>query len=322
MNNKKILIVTQEIDSTADVMVALLNKRGAAFERVHPGDIPNLTSISIYCDSDNAAHGNIQGPGLNFDWSDIKSVWYRRPEPPKFPDDLTEEESDFAFAETTEFVFGLWRAMDVLWINHPDKIRRAASKPLQLSIAQKLGFRIPKTLITSNPEELREFARTTKTGVIYKAFTQGHLGLSQREVLYANRLRPEHLQHADLLRNTPGIFQEEIKKKLELRITVIGKKVFPAEIHSQEQERGEEDWRRADVAKLKHAVHKLPKKIEKLCLALVEYFQLNYGAIDMILTPEGDYVFLEINPSGQYGWIEDLTGLPLTESLADLLISA
>src|SRR5262249_15780281 len=143
--------------------------------------------------------------------------------------------------------------------------------------------------------------------VIYKTLTQGWLGLAEQKGVFTSAVKSKHLKHLDKIRQAPCLFQEHIPKAFDLRVTIIGEHVFPVEIHSQRQIASRTDFRRGDVSRLKHVVHQLPKQIEKKCLALVRSLNLEYGAIDLIVTSEGSYVFLEINPSGQFGWIEGLT---------------
>ena len=117
------------------------------------------------------------------------------------------------------------------------------------------------------------------------------------------------------------IFQAYVPKRFELRITVVGQQVFAAEIHSQHTNHTRHDWRRYDLDETPHFPHALPPDVAQRCIQLVQELGLCYGAIDMVLTPDDRYVFLEINPSGQYLWIEQLTGLPITDALCDLLIA-
>jgi len=118
----------------------------------------------------------------------------------------------------------------------------------------------------------------------------------------------------------PLIVQVYVEKAVELRVTVVGSDVFAAEIHSQATQRTKIDWRRYDEGNTPHFEHTLPDKVSKLCLAMTHSLGLVYSAIDLILTPDGRYIFLELNPNGQYQWIEHLTGLPITDRIARLLI--
>ncbi|HMW02377.1 MAG TPA: ATP-dependent carboxylate-amine ligase, partial [Acidobacteriota bacterium] len=120
--------------------------------------------------------------------------------------------------------------------------------------------------------------------------------------------------------HAPCLFQEYIPKKVELRITVVGRKIFAAEIHSQQSQRSKDDWRRYDIANTPYLKHRLPEAIKIKCQQLVRELGLVFGCIDMIVTPDNRYVFLEINPNGQWGWIEELTQLPICANLAEMLI--
>lgn len=116
----------------------------------------------------------------------------------------------------------------------------------------------------------------------------------------------------------PVIFQEKIDKKCDIRVTVIGQQIFAAEIMASHS-KFILDWRASEIEKLEYRVHKLPGTIEAKCLSLVKELGLTFGAIDLALTDKGDYFFFEINPNGQWAWIEPKTQLPLTGTLVDLL---
>jgi len=121
---------------------------------------------------------------------------------------------------------------------------------------------------------------------------------------------------------TPVILQEYVHKSLELRVTVIGPRVFTAALFSQQTREGRVDWRRSVQDDLRHERYDLPEDISERCRRLVKGLGLKFGAIDLILTPEGHFVFLEINPNGQWTWIESRTGMPMVDALIDLLSPA
>ncbi|HWN70612.1 MAG TPA: hypothetical protein VNM90_23390, partial [Haliangium sp.] len=121
---------------------------------------------------------------------------------------------------------------------------------------------------------------------------------------------------------SPVLFQARVPKQVELRITVAGESVLAAEIHSQSTKRTQIDWRHYDQGHTPYRAHALPDEIRRACLALVARLGLRFGAIDMIVTPDDRYVFLEINPSGQWMWIENETGLPISDAVCDTLLGA
>ena len=218
-----------------------------------------------------------------------------------------------------------WNALDIPWLPGPiHALRRADNKQLQLQLATRLGMEIPPTLITSDPDEFLEFYRqhgghiidkfpstvmaaTQRTGGTLMRFTQA---VNTRDVGYARRLR-----------HSPMLFQAQVPKRFELRITVVGDQVLAAEIHSQATRRTQLDWRHYDWGHTPYRVHRLPQAIRYACLELVASLGLRFGAIDMIVTPDGRYVFLEINPNGQWLWIQDETGLPIADALCTTLMN-
>ena len=315
----KILIVTGEHDSTADLMVLCLKERGVPFERFHPQDLPRDAKVTLRFGPDHDPIGRASSFDESFDWSEIGAVWYRRPEPYSLSTALSSEEREFAYHECTAVMQGTWRSVDAFWVNHPDRIRIAESKPLQLTLARRLGFVLPRTVFTNDPDEVRALWEACAGAIVYKSMTQGVLGQSLQKSVYTNRVTAEHLARTDLLRNAPGLFQEEVPKAADLRITVIGGRLFPVEIRSQSDPDATVDWRRGEVPRMEHVAAVVPKSVETACLALNRALGLHYSAIDMVLTPDGEHVFLEVNPSGQFGWIQSVTGLPLIETLADLL---
>ena len=221
------------------------------------------------------------------------------------------------------FMHNTWNSIDSLWLPaHEPVIRRAELKALQLKVAGALGFELPPTLFTNSPEDFLDFYRKHNGNIISKlpsislykytgkTFNRYTQVVSKRDVGYARAVRL-----------CPIIFQAYVPKRVELRITVVGQEVFAAEIHSQHSNHTRHDWRRYDRFQTPYFPHELPSDLQQLCVRLVEQLGLCYGAIDMVLTPDERYVFLEINPNGQYLWIEEMTGLPISDAICDLLIA-
>jgi putative peptide maturation system protein len=129
------------------------------------------------------------------------------------------------------------------------------------------------------------------------------------------------LADRDAIRYCPVAIQPYVEKRIELRITVVGDRVFPVEIHSQWTNHTRRDWRRGDYHHARYAVHDLPRRLARRSIALVKRLGLTFGAIDMILTPDGRYVFLEVNPDGDWLWMERTTGVPIGSAIADLLLA-
>jgi glutathione synthase/RimK-type ligase-like ATP-grasp enzyme len=200
----------------------------------------------------------------------------------------------------------------------------AYSKLNQLAVAARLGLRIPRTLATNSPESLLEFYEESGGRLITKTVLPLRISLDgEMKVPYTQTMRRQNAAKYRAVRYAPITIQEYVPKRLELRITVVGSRVFAAAIESQTGRATRDDWRRetdGNSCLSYYMPFSLPATIERQCVQLVRTLGLCFGAIDMILTPEGEYVFLEINPNGQWSWIQELTGLPIAEAIADLLV--
>nr|WP_260172209.1 hypothetical protein [Mucilaginibacter phyllosphaerae] len=197
------------------------------------------------------------------------------------------------------------------------------NKLYQLRLASTVGLKIPDTIISNNINEIVNFSRNHGDKVACKPLRHTNL-VNEADApvgIYTQMVTTkEFIGRDQSLSIAPMIIQQYIEKKIELRVTIIGHHVFACEIHSQSSDRTKHDWRRYDFENVKHAVHEIPRKISDRILKLMRALRLNYGAMDLIINPEGEYVFLEVNPTGQYGWIEDITGLPISKTFALALI--
>ncbi|MBE3559682.1 MAG: ATP-dependent carboxylate-amine ligase [Ktedonobacteraceae bacterium] len=255
----------------------------------------------------------------------LTSIWWRRPERYRAPEGYSPGEKTFLEEEANRGIVGVLDSLSLhhtLWVSRPYHIRRADLKPLQLASAQHLGLRIPRTLVTNDPAAVREFYDECRGEVVLKAVSRGAIeDQARRRFIYTSKVQPEHLSALDGVRITAHLFQERLPKRFDLRVVVIGRQVFAIEIHSQHSEHASLDFRRG-YQDLVYKVHSLPDDIKKKALALVRLFELQFSSMDFIVTPQGEYVFLDLNPNGQFYWLQLrlLYHLPLKEAMADLLV--
>lgn len=322
-----ILIITNPLDAHVDAMIVELARREIPVFRWHPEEFPMRSSLSCRFEGDGRIGGRLTFGGHTASLEEFRSVWLRKPMPHVLPAGLNSSEENFVGRETRQAYQGLVRLLDCLWINHPDANGLAAHKPVQLKVAANLGFRVPQTLITNDPESAREFRKRLPGEMVYKPVTWGMLDkerIGWGAACWTSVVNDEQAQKLDLIKDAPCLFQERIEKQFELRVTIVGAIFFAVAIHSQAHGNAQvrQDWRSVDASELRHESFELPEDVKAKLLTLMEHFGLVYGAVDLIVTPGGDYVFLEINPGGQYGWLEDITGLPMTSAIADLLVEA
>lgn len=235
---------------------------------------------------------------------------------------LLDQEAYYGFAG---LLFGSPEEHRPFWVSRPYAIRAAEFKLSQLAAAKRLGLHIPPTLITNEPAAVQAFYEEHRGNIICKPIWKGSLDveekteLGQPHFIYTNQVLPHHLESLDGVQATAHCFQQYIEKRLEIRVVVIGGQVFAIEIDSQRSERTRIDWRRA-YADLRYQEHRLPDDVKYRLLQMVRVFGLQFASMDMILTPEGEYVWIEANPNGQFYWLEPPTGLPMAQAMANLLL--
>jgi hypothetical protein len=250
------------------------------------------------------------------DLGDCGVVWWRRPQHFNIHDEIASAtDRNFALVEASSAWSGLWLSLDAFWINHPTLEEEGARKVYQLGAAQETGLKIPDTCITSSPADAAAFIKKHGSGnVIYKAFAG-----TEREWRETRLLKENEVDLIDSVKYAPVIFQEFIPGGVDLRITVIGDEIYTGAIYS-EHASYKVDFRMVmDEAEIKP--FELPPVLKTILLEYMRRLGLVYGAIDMRLTPGGEYIFLEINPSGQWLFVELATGQPITDALARLMIA-
>lgn len=315
---KRVLILSRPDDGHVACLTAELDRLGASWIIFDPGAFPDSVDFTAHLAHDVDARITLPD-GQSFRLEEIGSIWYRRPSPIKADPQLSELQRTFIEREARAGLWGMLHAIDGLWVNHPGANSEAAYKPHQLALAQRLGLSIPRTCLTNQPDEFRRFYAECGGNIIYKL-----LGFPAYEVedgavasTYTSRVPETLLQEAHRIKGTAHLFQRFEEKIFDLRVIVIGQRIFAVEIWPLSEE-ARLDFR-LDYRALRYEVHALPGEIEGALLAMTREYSLQYAAIDLLYTVEKRYVFLELNPCGQLGWLEEPTGLPLFASLARLL---
>lgn len=310
-----LLLVTNRRDITIDYVVAELKRRQTPFFRLNTEDLPTArcTMAAFPRSAWSLLFGERELKG-----SEVKAAYFRRPAPPTSNVTITfNGEREYAEAEWGAFLKSLYARLEGLWLNSPIDIFAAEDKPKQLMLASEIGFNVPQALITNDITSLREVIQ--QGPAIGKPLRQALINGEQERVIFTTRL--EHLNDSDedAIAAAPFIVQTEIKKQYDVRVTVVGSQFFATAIRSQEHEETTVDWRKGSRPDLKHERIKLPREVEEQCAALMKRLYLRYGAIDFICDQQGKLWFLEINPNGQWAWIENLTGYPIAAAIVDEL---
>lgn len=315
----RILILSHPRDAHALSVLEALERKGVETVLWCTPDYPTRAGESLLFEDGGlriSADGLGKGPA-----SGITTVWNRRPFHAVDREGLHPADVEVAERGCDLFRRSLFEllAPEAFWVN-PDPAVRRNSKILQHRAALESGLRVPDTLYSNDPREIRDFFRRRDGRVVYKPlFTQiwqvGEKTMAPPTV----RLTEELVHDDEVLRAMPGIFQELTPKAWELRVTVMGRRTISARVLSQETEEGRLDWRRA-YGELQLEPDELPRDVAERCFRLLDRLGLVFGCFDFIVTPEGEQVFLEVNQAGQFLFVEEATGQPLLDAFTELLI--
>lgn len=315
-----ILILSNKWDLTVDFVVTELQRRNHALIRLNAEDLPNgratilLPELKILVSKQNKTYDLTK---------DVHVIWNRRPGKPF--DDVPDEERPSAAVQ--RFVNDQWYTWleslqllpAVTWINHPQVNDAMENKARQLLLASRVGFRIPETLISNDPDVITSRLKKAGDRMITKALYSPLIEEPEQDFfIFTTELKEIHETDIDAIKISPCIFQKALLPKVDYRVTVIGDFVLAARVEPEDGSQVPVDWRTKKDG-LRFAPCEVPTAVENLCRSYLKAAGLLFGAIDLV-EYEGEFVFLEINPNGEWGWLQKPTGLPIAERLCDLMI--
>lgn len=325
---KQILIITSKEDTHPTSVINLLEERNIPFFRL------NTEALMVdYEFSWIQENGKCllmikdKYTGKVLDESSILSVWYRRPvEPCELPYRVDEQIDEHNKKEARAFyLYLMYYLSDFYSIGNHLFDKYANSKLVQLKLASGLGMKVPNTCLSNKKSSIVGFAEKYND-IILKPLIDYFVFYEEKIFsLYVRKLTSNQLQDVpeESFNQTVSFCEDYIEKKYEVRVTIMGTHTFACKLDSQAQgeETGKIDWRQGIDHNLRHEMITLPETIETFCRNYLRKLHLHFGCFDFIVTPEDEYVFLECNPNGQWGWIEDELGVPMSEAMVDCLVN-
>lgn len=315
-STRTVLVLTGAEDPTADVVISEITRRGVRVARHDLGDFPARMRFIAQHDKDGWS-GRLVGSEMTTDFDGLVSVYYRRPSRFTFVPGMSNGDRAYAEEEARLGVGGVLVALGCRWVNHPHDVARAEWKPLQIEIARLCGLATPRTLVSNEVREAVEFAEMIDGPIVCKSLSSVVLAENnQHKIIYTTPVDPSMIDAASFAA-TAHMLQEWVPKARESRVTVVGHRVLAVAIEA-ESPRAHIDWR-ADYDSLRYLPVVVPAEVRTGILAYLRALRLHYGAFDFAITPDGEWIMLECNPSGQWLWLHHLAGLPVPEALAELL---
>ncbi|MEU1623515.1 ATP-grasp ribosomal peptide maturase [Streptomyces sp. NPDC005722] len=305
-----VLVVTNLDDPTTDLVISELHDRDLPVVRFDSGDFPATLTVAATITNDGIA-GTLATPTRTADLTQVRSLYYRRPSGFVFPH-LDAQTARFAVTQARCGLGGVLASLPgCLYVNHPHRIGDAEFKPSGLAAAVAAGFSIPPTLFTSEPDAARAFIKRHGP-VIYKPLSTPLYEVDGK----ACAVKVDEVTADDIDERVAGtvhLFQQRVDKVADVRVTVIGDRIFCVRIDCDLL-----DWR-TDYNRLTYTVVQPPPGIPAALRRYLDHFGLVFGAFDFAVGRDGAWWFLECNPSGQWAWMEPETGLPMVAAMADLL---
>ncbi|MEV0843741.1 ATP-grasp ribosomal peptide maturase [Actinocatenispora sera] len=339
-----VLVLTGRLDATADLVITELDRRDVPVFRCDPADFPDRLALSATFDGAGGWTGTLRTPYRSVELDRIVGAYHRRPgriavrtggadgtpaQSPATagapgrgpdaghtagPDDAgTSGADEWATAEARGGFGGLLRAVP-RWLNDPGRMEHAEYKPVQLAAAARAGLATPRTLITTDPAAAREFVAGLPRAV-YKPFRGSLPSAGGTRFIYTSPITAAEID--DSVRYTAHQFQEWIDKEHEVRLTVVGNRYFAARLTARSDD-ARLDWR-SDYDAVDYAIAEVPDGVRAAVAAMLADLGLRFAAMDFVVRPDGRWYFLDLNPNGQWGWIEHHTGLPICAAIADTL---
>jgi ATP-grasp ribosomal peptide maturase len=310
-----VLVVADDRDETADRVCTVLRERAVPVFRFDTADFPGRVRLHAELDGGEWAGYLARDGGERVDLAEVRSVFLRRPRPFEVPAHLTVAERWHAATESRYGLGGVLVSLPVPYVNHPARSADAAYKPRQLRDLRACGLTTPPTLITNSADAVRRFAERHGT-LVCKALAACvlHTG-GTAHVAYTRKITD--LDDLDGVDYAAHLFQPFISSEYAVRLTVIGPR-FHAVLITAGSDRAAVDWR-SDYDSLTYEVIELPPSVVTGVAAYMKMSGLHYGAWDFLVQEDGTHVALEINPEGNYSWIEEETPLPISASIASFL---
>lgn len=322
-----VLLVTHGGDTyNVDRVAMELARRGVRPRRVDSDRFPAELRLSTAIDGGPMRSTLVDADGP-IDGDTVRAVWLRRLWPGAFDDELDPTLRQACVRESMAAMVGFFDGLhDRPVVNRFDATQAAENKLRQLRIAGGLGLQVPRTLVTNDPAEVLAFHEANGGATITKMLTAVSQSMQgTAPFVHTNVVRPEDLADLDGLRHSPMVFQEHVRKAYELRVAVLatpgGGRCLAGAIDASGSIAGRVDWRRSGPTEAGWRAAELPDELAARLVQLLVALDLVYGAVDLIVTPEGEHVFLEVNPAGEWGMLERDAGLPIAAALADALLA-
>lgn len=319
-----ILLLTHSGDYfTIDRVIAALLKRGVQPFRLDTDLFPTEVQISSQLSNSGFSYRLQQGD-RSIESEQVRAVWMRRIWTPQLGPTLVPVFRDACMRESMAALAGFFDSLKQAdWLDPLSYINQSENKLRQLRLAVSVGLPIPQTLVSNDPETVQQFFQRIQSSggnIIAKLLTPLSTGMTGSSFfLYTSQVND--LSALESLRHSPMVFQAEVPKRRELRVIAVQNHLFVGALDARRYADKTMDWRCADPDDCVWQPAELPNAVSDCLRKLLKRLKLSFAAFDLIETPTGEYVFLEANPTGEWGMLERDLNYPIADAIADALVN-
>lgn len=304
------LLVSNTLDYSTDLVCLELERLKAKYLRLNRDQFSQF-EITIDIDSTTMTM-SIGERSFHFKNAPENAVYYRAPTFLRGLGKSYSIEEQLYHSQWSAFVRNLAIFDKVRWINNPVDTYRAENKLLQLSLANKCGLETPKTIVTNSADSIDPNKAYAVKSIDTAVFSAGEVEMFS----YTSKVCGKAIQSSNMA-SAPVFVQEYLGQKIDIRATYISGKLFPVSITKQGLGISG-DWRKTKKEELEYLPIKIPLSIEEGLCRLMKSLRLSYGGID--LAKAGDtYFFIEVNPTGEWHWLQSNTDINFSEMIAETL---
>ncbi|KYC37673.1 MvdC family ATP-grasp ribosomal peptide maturase [Scytonema hofmannii PCC 7110] len=316
-----VLLITHSGDFfTVDRVEEALSKKGAQPVRLDTDKFPLFVQLKAQLNNFGSYH-RLEYNNRSISTKQVHAVWMRRIWQPQIDKKIAPQFQAACVKESLAALDGFLDSLrEARWVDNLERINFAENKLRQLKVASEVGLTIPETLVSNNAEEVREFFYKLEGKIITKLLTPLSISMKGSPFfMYTSAVQEQDLLDAETLRYCPMVFQEKIPKYKELRVVYVNGNIFVGALDASVYADSTLDWRCANSEACVWQPHELPDQVTARIKAFMAHFGLVFGAFDFIQTPSGEYVFLEVNPTGEWGMLERDLNYPISSAIADAL---
>ncbi len=303
---------SQDEDPCIPPVVSALEKRGARVSYVYADRFPTDLALSL------SLGGGVRCAG-ELPLDEVRAVWFRSLDigAELAATGMRDDHLAAARIESETAYWAILQGLAAFPLDPLPALRSAPDKAGQIILAESLGLRVPRSLISNEPDAVRALYAACPHGLVAKMLAGGAVGIGEQPV-FTRAIGPDDLDRLDSLRLSPMLFQERICKDRELRVTAVGGELFVAAIDVPADAPVDFRTSARQIGSFQPAT--LPDPIGRALLAMLDRLDLNFATFDILLTPEGEHVFLELNTISYFDFVERGAGLPISEAVAELLL--